>query len=613
MATENKRKKVAVETGLYLVVVLAIAAVANVLVAGSTQRVDVTKNERFTLSDGSGRLVRSLKEPLLVDVYVTRGLAKLEAYIDDLTNLLDEYERTSEGKFKYTLIEAKTEELREQAKEAGLQPMTFAAQAETGEDQAAIATGYFGMVLKYGSEKAAQPLMPGNSEGLEFQLTMKIREIRDRADGIKHKIGVVTGKDELKLSDTNLVQRRGQGGPNIRGVIDQYFPFYEFVDVDLKEGEEAVDESLDGLIITQPQKDYTDKELRRIDQFLMLGGKSLAVFASAVNLKPNDAKMAAELDAHELDKLLAGYGLNLKPNLLLDFGAQFQTGFFTNAGVTAVRHPPIAHVMNDPSLEGDQRLLDTSFATFFHLEEAAFPYPSSIELLKDKQPAEVQIGVVARTTPNTSELTFEGSKELPLQAEGWEPKPDPKQHVIAAYAKGKLKSAFAGSGDNLGVEAAEQAPEESKVLIVSSSQFLTNPFAYSGNGPELGGQFAMMGNVGGDQKLLAVSEAYARRYLTNTILAVRNTLDWITGDSDLLAVSAKIVGDPNLRYADIDPPKLGVSEEEARKVDESNKKLRRATQQKIEWTLTLGLPFMFGLIGVLRWRTQLNRRSALKV
>jgi ABC-type uncharacterized transport system involved in gliding motility auxiliary subunit len=611
--TESKRKKVAVETGLYLVIVLLIAAVANVLVAGSSTRVDVTKNQRFTLSDGSGRLVSNLKEPMLVDVYVTRGLAKLEAYIDDLTALLSEYERVGKGKFKFTLIEAKTEELREQAKEAGLQPMTFAAQAETGDDQAAIATGYFGMVLKYGSEKAAQPLMPGNSEGLEFQLTMKIRELRDRADSIKHKIGVVTGKDELKLSDTNLTARRGQGGPNIRAIIDQYFPFYEFVDVDLKEGADAIDPALDGLVITQPQKDYTDKELRRIDQFLMLGGKSLAVFASAVNLKPSDAKMEAELDTHELDKLLAGYGINMKSNLLLDFGAQFQTGFLTQGGVTAVRHPPIAHVMNDPSLEGNERLLDTGFATFFHLEEAAFPYPSTLEILKDKQPPDVTLGVVARSTPNTSELTFEGKKELPLQAEGWEPKPDPKQHAIAAYAKGKLKSAFAGGGDNQGVETAEQAPTESKVLVVSSSQFLTNPFAYSGNGPELGGQFAMMGNVGGDQQLLAVSEPYARRYLTNTILALRNTLDWITGDSDLLAVSAKIVGDPNLRYANLDPPKMGVSPEEARKADEENKKIRRFTQQKIEWTLTLGLPFAFGLIGVLRWRTQLNRRGSLKV
>lgn len=612
MATENKRKKVATQTGLYLLVIVAIAVVANLLSAGSAQRIDATKNERYTLSEGSGRLVRSLKEPMLVDAYVTRGLAKLEVYIDDLTALLSEYERVSDGNFKFTIIEAKTEELREQAKEAGLQPMTFAAQAETGEDQAAIASGYLGMVLKYGSEKATLPLMPGYSEGLEFQITMKIRELRDKADSIKHKIGILTGKDELKLSDTNLTARRGQGGPNIRAIIDQYFPFYEFVDVDLKDGQEEIAADLDGLVITQPQKDYTEKELRRIDQFLMRGNKSLAVFASAVNLKPADAKMEAELDTHELDKLLSGYGISMKQNMLLDYGAQFQTPVMTQGGgIAAIRHPPIAHVMNDPSLEGEQRLLDTGFATFFRLEEAAFPYPSGLELLKDKQPPEVEIRAVARTTPNTSELNFEGKQEFGVKLEGWEPKPDPKQHVIAAVAKGKLKSAFAGT-ENAEFEVPEAAPEPSKVLVVSSSQFLTNPFAYSGNGPELGGQFAMMGNVGGDQKLLAISQQYAQRYLTNTILAFKNTLDWITGDQDLLAVSAKIIGDPNLKYANVDPPKMGVSEEELRRADEQNQKLRRLTQQRIEWTLTLGIPFVFAGFGVARWRRRLNRRADLK-
>src|SRR5690606_11379236 len=135
------------------------------------------------------------------------------------------------GKFKFTIIEAKTEELRERAKTDGLQPMAFAAQAETGDDQAAIAQGYLGLVFKYGTEKAAVPLNPGQSEGLEFQLTMKIRELRDKADDIKHRIGVMTGKGELTLGDTNLVPKRGQGGPNLKGIIEQYFPFYEFVDV----------------------------------------------------------------------------------------------------------------------------------------------------------------------------------------------------------------------------------------------------------------------------------------------------------------------------------------------------------------------------------------------
>ncbi len=604
MAIDKNRKKVATQAGLYLVVITAIAVVINILSIGANQRADWTKNERYTLSQGSARLVQGLKEPILFDVYVTRGLAKLEVFIDDLTSLLKEYERQGGGKFQFTIIEAKTEELKEQAKEAGLQPMAFAAQAETGDDQAAIAQGYLGIVVKYGSEKDIIPLFPGQSMGLEFQITNKIREIRDKAEDLKHKIGVITGKDELKLTDQNLLPRRGQGGVNIQQILTQNFPFYEFVEVDLKEGAEAVDAELKGLIITQPQKDYTDQELKRIDDFLMLGGKSLAVFASAVNIKPNDATMKAELDTRNLDKLLSGYGINMRKDLLLDYGAQFQTPVITQGGIQAVRHPPVAHVVDDPRLEGNEQTLDSSFAAFFRLPEVAFPYPSSLELLRDKQPAEVQLKAVARTTPNTTLLTDE-SIDLSVRLEGWQPKSPSEQHVIAAYAEGPLKSAM-GEG---------QAPEVSRVLVVSSSQYLTNPFAYAGNGPDLGQQFAMFGNVGGDPTLLAIAGPYAQRYLTNIILSLKNTLDWMTGDSDLLAISAKIIAEPNLKYASIEAPEIPVDATDAdlAKLEQELRGQRAALQTKVEWMLTLLIPALFGLLGLWRWHTRNNRRTQFKL
>ena len=81
---------------------------------------------------------------------------------------------------------------------------------------------------------------------------------------------------------------------------------------------------------------------------------------------------------------------------------------------------------------------------------------------------------------------------------------------------------------------------------MSSSLFLTNPFSWAGNGPELGGQFAMVGAIGGDPNLQAIAKPYARDYLTGTILSVKNTLDWISGDADLLAASAKLLSEPNL-------------------------------------------------------------------
>src|SRR6187551_3467402 len=105
MATEQQKRKAAAQTGIYLLIVVAIVVVANLLSAGAYTRFDTTKTKRFTLSDGSGRLVRSLKEPIHVEVYVKTGLAQLDAFVRDLTDLLKEYERAGGGKFEYTIIE----------------------------------------------------------------------------------------------------------------------------------------------------------------------------------------------------------------------------------------------------------------------------------------------------------------------------------------------------------------------------------------------------------------------------------------------------------------------------------------------------------------------------
>lgn len=615
MATEQHRRKAAAQTGLYLVVIAAIVVVVNLLSAGAYVRMDVTKNERYTLSKGSGNLVQSLKSPLNAYAYVNTKLPKLKVFVQELTDLLREYERSGGGNFKYTIIEPATDEQRKQAEEEGLSPMAIGDPGEGGGDQIAIAQGYLGLVLKYGSEKEVIPqLSPANSVGLEFWISNKIRELRDKADDIKHKIGVVVEKDELKLDDTNLVPRQGGrgSGPSFKSVLSQAFPFYELVDVDLEDGNAEIDADLDGLIITQPGKDYAEKELRRIDQFLMRGNKALAVFASAVSMKANDAAMNATLSLHGLDVLLSGYGISMKKDAVFDYGAQFRVAAMTAGGPVWIRHPGIVHAVADPRFDEDSRLLDTGFPTFFRIEEIALPFPSSLELLADKQPEEVKLSVIARTTDNaTSE---EGDNVDMKIRQQWDPKPPYEQRIIAAAAEGKLESAFP-EGDSQGVEAAGQAPEPSRVLVVASSQFLTNPFAYAGNGPELGGQFAMFGNVGGDQQLLAFAGPYAQSYLTNTILALKNTLDWISGDTDLLAASAKIIGFPNLTYSDVEPPRIEAEDDEEaiRRKDEEYRMARKRQQASVQWSLTLGVPLLFAAFGLLRWRSRQAKKDQYKL
>lgn len=174
-----------------------------------------------------------------------------------------------------------------------------------------------------------------------------------------------------------------------------------------------------------------------------------------------------------------------------------------------------------------------------------------------------------------------------------------------------MKSAF-GPGE---LQVPDRSPEPSRVLLVASGLFLTNPFAYAGNGPDLGGQFAMMGAIGGDQQLQMIAQPYARDYLTGTILSVKNTLDWISGDADLLAASAKLLSEPNLTYSSIAKPKIAAEDDEAaiKKKDEEYRTGRKAVQQKVQWSLTLGVPVLFALFGIGRWRYREGKRAQRKL
>lgn len=611
----EKKARAVTESSVYLVIVAGILVAANTLSYTAHKRIDTTKSQRFTLSRGSSDLVKGLKRPITVKAYVTTGLAKLDAFVRDLDDLMREYERSSGGKFVYQKVNAKTEDEKQQAKDYGLRELTIGDQNEGGDDQVSLAQGYMGLVFLYGDEKDVIPVLsPDNVVGLEFWISNKIREIRDKADDNHRKIGVITGHDEIKLTDANLVPSEGRGGPSMQSVISQAFPFYKFEDIDLKGGDTEIDAGVDALVITQPGKDYTEKELRRIDQFLMRGNKGLVVYASAVNMKASDPKFAASLSTHGLEKLTTGYGIELKKDALFDWARSVRIPVPTQTGGMGwIRAPAIVQAQPGGGLDEEHQMLDQAFAGFFRIDELSFPFPSTLVLQKDKQPG-ATLKAVARTTP-AAWAEVSDNVEVGIKAD-WKPKPPFDQRIIAAYAEGKLKSAF-GGGNTEGIEIPAETKEgTSRILVVSSSQFLANPFARQGNGQQMEGQMAMMmPSIGGDKTLQAISQPYAQKYLTATILAFKNTLDWLTGDQELVAASAKILGEPNLTYADIGKPKIDANDDEAtlKRKDEEYKLKRKSVQSNIQWTLILFVPLAFAALGILLWQMRERSRSAIRL
>jgi ABC-type uncharacterized transport system involved in gliding motility auxiliary subunit len=604
----EKKTRAATESGVLIAIVAAILVALNFISAvGFYKRWDRTSTEKFTLSRGSANLLGSLKQTLYLDIYVTRGLPKLDAFVRDLRDLMQEYKAAGGEKFQFQIIEATDEEQKKAAEEAGLRQVPFGEASET-EQTAAVAQGFMGIVFKYGSEKdKIEYLPPERTDGLEFWITNKIREVRDRGDDIKHKIGVLTGVDEIKLSDTNLLPSN-MGRTSLQQIITQYFPFYSIQEVDLKDGDGEVPDDLDGLLITQPGKELPEKALRRIDQFLMKG-KSLAIVASAVNVKANDATMQAELSTQGLDKLLDGYGIELRRDAVLDFGRSYRVNVFTQGSIASVRFPQVLAVEEDPRFTGDEQLLDTSFPAFFRISSVTVPFASSLVLHKDKQPEAKSMSVVARSTPRSVRVQGERADLRPFQR--WQPKGEWQQYDIAAQVEGTLKSAFpAGSGDAQGIEVPEKSKAPARVFVLASAQYLTNPFARAGNAPDMG-QMGMMMPMPGDEKLLQLAGPYAQQALTATILSFKNMLDWMTGDTDLLAVSAKILTEPQLVYGDVSKPTFDPNEtdEQVRKREDELRAARKSTQQRISWFLTLAPPLLFAAYGVLRWRMRLARRE----
>jgi len=472
----------------------------------------------------TARILSTLREPMLVTAWVTPGSPAFATFSRGLDELLTSYEELAPGQMHHRIVAVTTEEQRAAARNAGLQEQAFGEADSNGG--AHVFQGFVGVTFTYRDEKEVIPLMPPDQgKGLGFWITTKIRETRDRADARSSRIGLLTGVGEIKTSEGNLVAAQGSGPrPNLRAVIEQALPYYKFEEVDLHGGASGVPRDLSGLVITQPGRDLTRGELRRIDEFLLLGHTSVAIFAGAVNVAAGDAGMKGSLDRHGLDLLLDGYGIELKKDALLDWARPAQVQFHAQGNPVKLAYPAAAVAEDDRGADERTQGLDPTFIGFFRMEEVVFPFPSTLVVHPDRQPG-ATLRVVARTSPRTTSVLDSPVDLRPTRA--WTPEGEQGQRAIAVALEGKIKSAF-GAG---------KSTQPSRLLVVSSSQFLANPWARAGN-PTTGSA----GTTSGDADLLLLAQPYAQQYLTETILAFKNTLDWMADDDDLTACSALLLG-----------------------------------------------------------------------
>jgi ABC-2 type transport system permease protein len=572
MATK-KQARAASESTLFLVVLGGILLLLNVLGVFFNLRVDTTGKQLFSLAEGSRRVASSLEDRMEIRAYFSADLPPphnaTERYVRDM---LSEYRDASKGKITVRFIRPVEDDQKAEAEREGVVRVQ---DQQLEQDSFAVIEGYRGIAISYLGENKSLPRIDSTA-GLEYEITQAIKELT----GKKTAVAVLSGHDGPSLT-------KGLAS------LQQYLPTYEMTEV---AATAPIDAKYKALLIVHPEKPLSEQELRYINQYVMKGG-ALGVFGGGIKIDAGEGAPTASKVDTGLNALLEKWGVSVGDRIVADAQCG-RARLPTQLGIPIpVPYPPVPIVSFDPSVE---------HPTTFKLDQIGVPYPVQVEL-KDALKADKQVTrtVVASSTKASWLMT--GDPPDITAKPRWEVPGYAGPFPLGVALEGKLPSAFLDSGaastpDAVApatpVEAPVRAEANVHVLVLGSGYFLRDEFLP----PPQDGQVNLGGGV-----------AFAL-----------NSIDWLTQDSDLIAIRAKNVEEPALEI----PNNVLEAEAEIREAieeqDESKAKgafdERKAAmvawnqkKQSYRWGNTMAVPALFAVFGMVRWRIRKKRRAALKL
>jgi ABC-2 type transport system permease protein len=316
--------------------ILGILILLNVLSSFQFFRIDLTAENRYTLSEATLNFIEPLEEVVLVKVYLEgdfpAGFQRLQS---ETRQMLDEL-RAYNSNIEYIFInpsnnatKKETQKLYQQLQSRGLKPYQLQVNEKGGNS---VKTVFPGAIISKGEKEVAVNLLinqlgtspqrqiNSSIQNLEYTLANAIRSLSTEK---KPLIGFLQGHGELGPKD--LADMGKQLSQNYS--VD-LFNIREFKadsitgKISLAQQQSTLNR-FDALVIAKPQKAFTDLDKYLIDQFVMTGGKTVwlidPVQASMDSLSEKSRFLSLPLfDRLNLNDLLFKYGVRLNTNLVTD-------------------------------------------------------------------------------------------------------------------------------------------------------------------------------------------------------------------------------------------------------------------------------------------------------
>lgn len=307
-------------------ITIFVLVVLNVLGTLFFYRFDLTKDKRYTLSETSLQIVKQVKNPLSVKVYMQGDLpADFRRLQQETKQLLEEFQAYNSNivfEFVNPLeSEDESEALTKSLFQKGLTPVNITVDDKGKQSQAMV---FPWAIAVYNNKEVNIPLLKnrmgasttqkvvGSIQHLEYSIADAINKItKDK----QKKVAIIKGNGEMK--EIHIARMLMQ-------IRESYYIGPFTLDSVSKDPNGSLDalKKYDLAIIAKPTETFSDEEKQVLDQFIINGGKTLwlidQVSADMDSLyNQTGATLAYPRDLN-LNDMFFKYGFRINPDLIKD-------------------------------------------------------------------------------------------------------------------------------------------------------------------------------------------------------------------------------------------------------------------------------------------------------
>jgi len=278
----------------------------NVVTAAFKQRVDLTKERAYTLSEGTKAILKKIDTPVKIRFYCTQPenptpeTVFLRGYAQEVQDLLDEFKQYAGSKLTVQKFNPSPDsDAEDSAKLDGIEGQAVSAEGEPF---------YLGISVNMLDETVAVPfLSPSRERMMEYDIARAISQVITPQKAV---VGVMSGLPVFGEMMNPMMMRMGQRGQDPWIFINELKRDFTVKEVSL--GTDKIDDDIKLLLVIYP-REISDGAQYAIDQFVLRGGK-VAAFLDPLSIAdnrkdPSNPLQGAMSSGATMDKLLKAWGV----------------------------------------------------------------------------------------------------------------------------------------------------------------------------------------------------------------------------------------------------------------------------------------------------------------